>query len=143
MRKLFIDTTHTNSKRDSEFALTTRMSPPTTEGSIRATTRAKTVTDTLVKDADTAMEYLIDRDFKSEDDELSFEFLSIIAMQLSQQSRLSTRQASDGFKALSYLIDDLHRKRTVEVITDVIAKAVSLATKRVRDELEAATEQLA
>ena len=142
MRKfLSILRTHTQ-KRELKRALTTRMAPLTTEGSLRATTRAKSAADTFVKDADTAMEYLIDGDFKSEDDELSFEFLSVIAMQLSQQSRLSTKQASDGFKALSYLIDDLHRKRTVEVITDVIAKAVSLATKRVRDELEAATEQL-
>jgi hypothetical protein len=103
---------------------------------------ATATADTVVKDPATALEYLIDREFKSEDDELTLEFLGIIAMQLSQQPKLSWKQAAEAFKALSYLIIDLHRKRTVEVITDVIAKAVSLATKRVRDELEAATEQL-
>ena len=97
--------------------------------------------DTAVKDATTAMAYLINEDFKSEDDKLTPELLSIIAMQLSQQSRF-TKQASEAFKALSYLIFDLHQKRTVEAITDVIAKAVSLATKRVREELEEATESL-
>ena len=101
-------------------------------------------TETTVKDVATATEYLIDGDLKSEDDELSLEFLSIIAMQLLQQPKLMTKKVSEAFKALSYLILDLHRKRTVEVITDVIANAISLpvATKRVRDELEEATELL-
>ena len=97
--------------------------------------------DPMVKDAATAMAYLIDGEFKSEDDELTPELLSVIAMQLSQQLRF-TKQASEAFKALSYLIFDLHQKRTAEAITDVIAKAVSVATKRVREELEEATELL-
>lgn len=131
----------------------TTMSPLTSGGSSRATRANATgllpkakepnIADTVVKDVDTALEYLTDGNFKCEDDELTLDFLSIIAMQLSQQSKLSQKQASEGFKALSYLIFDLHQKRTVEAITDVIAKAVSLATKRVRDELESATEQLA
>jgi hypothetical protein len=104
--------------------------------------QAKAALDTAVKDVESATEYLIKGDLKSEDDELSFEFLSIIAMQLSQQPKITSKSASEAFKALSYLIFDLHQKRTTEAITDVIAKAVSLATKRVRDELEAATEQL-
>lgn len=132
------------------------MSPPTSGGSLRPTRanatglipkgkeeQAKTTADTSVKDVATATEYLIDGDYKSEDDELTLDFLSIIAMQLSQQTKLSAKQASEGFRALSYLIFDLHQKRTVEVITDVIAKAISVATKRVRDELDVATEQLA
>jgi hypothetical protein len=97
--------------------------------------------EATVKDATTAMAYLIDGEFKSEDDELTPELLSVIAMQLSQQARFS-KQASEAFKALSYLIFDLHQKRTVEAITDVIVKAVSVATKRVREELEEATELL-
>lgn len=114
------------------------MSPLTAGGNIHATRATTAVTD-----AATAISYLVDGDFKSEDDDLTFDFLSIIAMQLAQKPKLTTKEASEAFKALSYLIFDLHQKRTIEVITDVIAKAVSLATKRVRDELEAATEQLA
>ena len=111
--------------------------------SAAAATKAKDelnkATEPSIKDADTAMAYLITGDLKSEDDELSFESLSIIAMQLSQQSR---QHASEAFKALSYLIHDLQQKRTIGEITDVIAKAVSAATKRVRNELEEATEAL-
>ena len=132
------------------------MSQPTTGGSSRATrttapgaiatTKSKDdkvqTTEITVKDVATATEYLIDGDLKSEDDDLSFEFLSAIAMQLSQQPKLSTKKASEAFKALAYLIRDLHEKRTVAVITDVIANAISLATKRVRAELEEATEML-
>ena len=119
------------------------MSQPTTGGSSRATrttapgaiatTKSKDnkvqTTEITVKDVATATEYLIDGDLKSEDDDLSFEFLSAIAMQLSQQPKLSTKKASEAFKALAYLIRDLHEKRTVAVITDVIANAISLATK--------------
>ena len=64
-------------------------------------------------------------------------------MQLSQQAKLSTKQVSEGFRALSYLIFDLHQKHTVIAIMDVITKAVSVATKRVCNELEVVTEQLA
>ena len=59
-----------------------------------------------IKDIDSAMEYLIMGDLKEEEDELSFESLSIIAMQLSQQSRFP-KHTSDAFRALSYLIFDL------------------------------------
>ena len=129
------------------------MAPITTFGGTRASKAAATVataTKTLakeeppvpsIKDADTAMEYLITGELKSEDEELSFESLSIIAMQLSQQSRFP-QHASDAFKALSYLIHDLLQKCTVGEITDVIAKAVSAATKRVQNELEEATDAI-
>ena len=62
-------------------------------------------------------------------------------MQLSQQSRFP-KHASDAFRALSYLIFDLQQKCTVGETTDAIAKAVSVATKWVRNELEEATEQV-
>ena len=88
------------------------------------------VPEMAVTDPLSAMEYLISGDFKSEDEELTLDFLSIIAMQMSHRPKLSTFQASDSFKALAYLILDLHEKRTMEAITDVIAKAVSLAMKR-------------
>ena len=102
----------------------------------------KPMPETAVTDPQSATEYLINGDFKSEDDELTWDFLSAIAMQLSQRPKLSVFQASEAFKALAYLILNLHRKHTVEAIADVVAKAVSLATKRVREELEEATEQL-
>jgi hypothetical protein len=117
----------------------TRASTAKAAAGVIAATKAKGTPDPLVTDVDTAMEYLIVGELKSEDDELSFEFLSVIAMQLSQQSRFS-QPASDAFRALSYLIHDLQQKRTVGEIADAVAKAVSAATKRVRDELEEATE---
>ena len=49
---------------------------------------------------------------------------------------------SEVFKALSYLIYDLHQKHIVNNITDNIAKAINTATKRIWDELVEATEQL-
>ena len=111
-----------------------------------ATNKAKEELDKVVvssiTDVDTAMEYLIAGDLKTEDEELTLEYLSVIAMQLSQQIRF-TKQASDAFKAFSYLIFDLQQKRTVGEITDVIAKAGSTATKRVRNELEETTELIA
>jgi hypothetical protein len=131
------------------------MPPPATASGTR-TTRATTpgatpkakddqtkATDMAVKDVATAIEYLVNGDLKCEDDELSFEYLSIIAMQLSQQPKLSAKKASEAFKALSYLILELHRKGTVEAVTDAIAKAISLATKRVKEEMEEATELIA
>ena len=102
----------------------------------------KPMSETAVTDTHSAMEYLINGDLKSEDDELTWDFLSAIAMQLSQCSKILVFQTSEAFKVLSYVILDLHKRRTVEAITDVIAKAVSLATKRVREELDEATEQL-
>ena len=92
--------------------------------------QAITLADTAITDVETATEYLIDTDFKSEDNELTFEFMSILAMQLSQQVKLSTKQESEGLRALSYLIFNLHQKCTVIAIMDVITKAVSVATKR-------------
>ena len=63
------------------------------------------------------IKFLIEKDFKCEDDELSLELLSVIAMQLLQQPR-STKLASEAFKALSYLILDLHQKNVTASITD-------------------------
>ena len=77
--------------------------------------------DSYVKDPISAANFLMEGDFKSEDDELSFELLSVIAMQLSQQTR-SPKLVLEAFKALSYLILDIHRKHTTESITDTIAK---------------------
>ena len=117
----------------------TRASTAKAAAVIVAATKAKGTLDPLVTDVNTALEYLIVGELKSEDDELSFEFLSIIAMQLSQQSRFS-QPASDAFRAFSYLIHDLQQKCTVGEIMDTITKAVSAATKRVQNELEEATE---
>ena len=71
----------------------------------------------------------------------SFELLSIIAMQLSQQAR-NMKVASEAFKALSYLILDTDQKMVMDSIMDSVAKAISTATKRIRDELDIATDQL-
>ena len=114
---------------------------PAKEGTKDEKEERKESPEPHIKDVESAMEYLITGELKTEDEELSFESLSVIAMQLSQQSRF-TQHASDAFKALSYLIHDLLQKRTVGEITDVIAKAVSAATKRVRNELEETAELL-
>ena len=100
-----------------------------------------TPVESLVTDVDTALDYLTTGELKLEDDEMSFEFLSIIAMQLSQQARFP-QSASDAFKAMSYLIHDLQQKHIVGEIMDTIAKAVSAATKRIRNKLEEGTELL-
>ena len=127
------------------------MAPNATSGALRTSRATVTGTTTKakedsnrpseppIKDVDSAMEYLIMGDLKVEEDELSFESLSIIAMQLSQQSRFP-KHTLDAFRALSYLIFDLQQKRTVGKTTDVIVKAVSVATKRVHSKLEDATE---
>ena len=60
-------------------------------------------------------------------------------MQLSHQLR-STKLALEAFKAMSYLILNLHQKYIVVSITDSIAKAISTATKRVQDKLAEATD---
>ena len=131
------------------------MPSPTTRGGsqhTRASTMAaltKTKTeeelkkqaDPIVKDPITAINFLMEGDFKSKDDEMSFELLGAIAMQLSQQPR-NPKMASEAFKAMSYLIFNIHQKNMVDSITDNVAKAVSLATKRIRDELSEATDQL-
>lgn len=111
-------------------------------GTPGATAKAKDepAKDTVVVDVVTATEYLVNSDFKSEDDELTFEFLSVIAMQFSQQPKLSAKKASEAFKALSYLILELHHNDTTGAITDAVARAVSQATNRVRAEMEEATE---
>jgi hypothetical protein len=130
------------------------MSPTAPGGSTRAT-RATTNTamnsktkdentksDTLVKDIATAIGFLVDNDLKSDDDELTLDFLSIVAMQMSQQAKLTTKQASDGLKALSHLMRDIYDKRIVDAITGVIAKAVNDATKKAKEDIETATELL-
>ena len=97
--------------------------------------------DPFVKDTLTAINFLMEGDFKSEDDKMSFELLGVIAMQLSQQPR-NPKMVSEAFKALSYLIFNIHQKNTVASITDSIAKLVSIATKRIQDKLAEATDQL-
>ena len=94
-----------------------------------------------VKDPATALDFLMEGDFKSEEDDMSFKLLSIILMQFSQQSR-ALKFASEAFKAISYIILELHQKRNIEETTDIIAKAISITTKRIRDELVEATNQL-
>ena len=101
----------------------------------------KKQTESTVKDPISAANFLMDSDLKSEDNELTFEQLSIIAMQLLQQAR-PPKQVSEAFKALSYLILDLHWKNTIESITDTVAKAISTVTKRVHDELDMVMDQL-
>ena len=97
--------------------------------------------ESSIKDPISAATFLLDSDLKNEDDELSFELLSIIAMQLSQQTR-PPKLASEAFKALSYLILDIHQKNFTDSITDNVAKVISTATKRICDELDATTDQL-
>ena len=97
--------------------------------------------DPGVKDTLTAINFLMEGDFKSEDNEMSFKLLGVIEMQLSQQLR-NLKMVSEAFKALSYLIFDIHQKNTVVSITDSIEKSVSTATKRIQDELAEATDQL-
>ena len=60
----------------------------------------------FIKDPDTALKYLLAGDLKLEDNERSFELLSIVVMQLLQQTRFLA-QVSEAFRALSYLISDL------------------------------------
>ena len=95
--------------------------------------------DSSVKDPITVINFIMDGDLKSEDDEMSFKLLGVIAMQLSQQPR-NLKMALEAFKAISYLIFDIHQKNTVVSITDNIAKVVSLATKRIWDKLSEATD---
>ena len=113
----------------------TRASATAKAAVVTATTKPREETTPSVTDVNTAMEFLITGDLKAEDDEMSFEFLSVIAMQLAQQSRFS-KHASDALRALSFLIHDLEKRCTVSEITDVVAKAVRIATKRVRNELK-------
>ena len=102
---------------------------------------AKKQPESLVKDPNSAIDFLIDGDLKSKDDVMSFELLSVIMMQLSQQPR-SAKSVLDTFKALAYIILDLHQKHIMADITDTITKAVSLAMKRIHNELVEGTEQL-
>ena len=97
--------------------------------------------ESLVKDPNSAIDFLVNSDLKSEDNDMSFELLSAIAMQLLQQPR-SPKSASDAFKALAYLILDLHQKHIVADITDSIAKAVRMAMRRIWDQLVEAMDQL-
>ena len=65
--------------------------------------------DPIVKDPITAINFLMEGDFKSKDDKKSFKLLGVIAMQLSQQPR-NPKMASEAFKAISYLIFNIHQK---------------------------------
>lgn len=65
-----------------------------------------------VKDPITALKFLMDGDFKSDDKEMSFELLAAISMQLLQKPR-ETKMASEAFKAISYLIFEIHQNNTV------------------------------
>ncbi|KAF8814515.1 hypothetical protein BYT27DRAFT_7250011 [Phlegmacium glaucopus] len=62
-------------------------------------------------------------------------------MDLSQNIK-SIKHAAEAFRALAFLINDTQLKNTMEIITDMIAKSISTATKRTCTELEDATEQL-
>ena len=66
------------------------MSPPASGGSAHAKAKDNLVkaADTAVTDAATATEYLLDGNFITEDDKFTLKFLSVIAMQLSQQPKL-------------------------------------------------------
>ena len=63
--------------------------------------------DLGVKDSASEIMFLLDSDFKSKDNVVNFKLLSAVVMQLSQQNR-SPKLASEAFKALSYLILDIH-----------------------------------
>ena len=102
---------------------------------------AKKLSESTVKDPISAINFLTDKDLKCKDDELTLELLSMIAMQLSQQLR-STKLAPEAFKAMLYLILNLHQKNVKASITDNIARAISMAMKRVQDKLAEATDQL-
>ena len=108
------------------------MSPPASGGSARAKAKDNLVkaAETAVTDAATATEYLLDGNFITEDDKFTLEFLSVIAMQLSQQPKLSTKKASEAFKALSYLLFNMYQRRTVKAIMDLTVEAIGLATKK-------------
>ena len=101
----------------------------------------KKLVDTMVKDSTSAVTFLIDGEFKSKDDEMSFKLLSVIAMQLLQQVR-NPKLVLEAFKALLYLILDTHQKMVMDSITDSVAKAISTATKRIRDKLDITMDQL-
>ena len=119
----------------------TRANTNTNLAKTKVEEEAKKQAESLVKDVNSAIDFLIDSNLKSEDDVMFFNLLSAITMQLSQQPR-SAKSALDAFKALAYIILDLHQKHIVADITDTIAKAVSSATKRTCNELVEATEQL-
>ena len=80
-------------------------------------------------------------EFKCKDDEMTLELLSIIAMQLSQQQR-TPKMVLEAFKVISYLIFDLQQRQVIADTTDIIARSVSMAMKRIHDKLVEATEQL-
>ena len=68
-----------------------------------------------VKDPATALEFLMEGDFKCEEDDMTFDLLSVISMQLSQQPR-APKYASEAFKAISYIILELHQKRKLQTL---------------------------
>ncbi|KAF8799165.1 hypothetical protein BYT27DRAFT_7264182 [Phlegmacium glaucopus] len=83
-------------------------------------------TDNLaVTDVHSAKLFLSSREFKREETVLSMENMSMIAMQLSQQSNIP-HHATEAFKALSFLIIDIHQHNNTETITEMIAKSVAV-----------------
>ena len=129
------------SPKDGNGTHSTRATTNTTLTQTKPEDIAKKLSESTVKDPISAINFLTDKDLKCEDDELTLELLSMIVMQLLQQPR-STKLALEAFKAMSYLILDLHQKNIEASITDNIARAINMAMKRVRDELAEATDQL-
>ena len=107
----------------------------------KAEEESKKQSDTSVRDPESATNFLLAGEFKCEDDEMTLELLSIIAMQLLQQHR-TPKMALEAFKAISYLIFDLQQNQVIADTTDIIAKSVSVAMKRIHDELVEATKNL-
>ena len=50
-------------------------------------------------------------------------------------SVLRQKLSLEAFRAISYIILDLHQKQNTENTTNIIVKAVGMATKRIREEL--------
>ncbi|KAF8808457.1 hypothetical protein BYT27DRAFT_7255567 [Phlegmacium glaucopus] len=94
-----------------------------------------------VTDVYSAKLFLSSGEFKCKETVLSMENLSTIAMQLSQQSNIP-HHTTEAFKALSFLIIDIHQHNNAETIMEMIAKSVAIVTKRVCTEIKDATDQL-
>ena len=63
--------------------------------------KAKKLSELVVRDPTTALNFLKDKDFKCKEDKLTLELLSVIARQLSQQLR-AMKLALEAFKAILY-----------------------------------------
>ncbi|KAF8815849.1 hypothetical protein BYT27DRAFT_7212689 [Phlegmacium glaucopus] len=94
-----------------------------------------------VTDVYSAKLFLSSGEFKRKETVLSMENLSMIAMQLLQQSNIP-HHATEAFKALSFLIINIHQHNNAETIMEMIAKSVAIVTKRLHTEIEDATDQL-